>query len=115
LLAAGLDEAGLVSDHHQLGAVAGAKLNHRAVGVGLGRGLGDEQPLGDLLVGQSGGFWGVGIGDTVPELYQETYVTAAACFAATERVHRPGRDRRPQGPGRWGDVAYSSYWVGWVV
>ena len=29
----------------------------------------------------------MGIGDTVPERYQDTYVTAAACFAATERVH----------------------------
>ena len=36
---------------------------------------------------EAAGFWGVGIGDTVPERYQDTYVTAAACFAATERVH----------------------------
>src|SRR5882672_5137550 len=36
---------------------------------------------------EAAGFWGVGIGDTVPERYQNTYVTAAACFAATERVH----------------------------
>jgi hypothetical protein len=27
---------------------------------------------------EAAGFWGVGIGDTVPKLYQDTYVTAAA-------------------------------------
>lgn len=36
---------------------------------------------------ETAGFWGVGIGDTVPVRYQDTYVTATACFAATERVH----------------------------
>ena len=25
---------------------------------------------------EAAGFWGVGIGDTVPRLYQDTYVTA---------------------------------------
>ena len=36
---------------------------------------------------EAAGFWGLGMGDTVPKLYQDTYVTAAACFAATERLH----------------------------
>src|SRR5215472_6363044 len=35
---------------------------------------------------EGAGFWGLGMGDTVPKLYQDTYVTAAACFAATERL-----------------------------
>ncbi len=36
---------------------------------------------------EAAGFWGLGMGDTVPKLYQDTYVSAAACFAATERLH----------------------------
>jgi alkanesulfonate monooxygenase SsuD/methylene tetrahydromethanopterin reductase-like flavin-dependent oxidoreductase (luciferase family) len=36
---------------------------------------------------EAAGFWGLGMGDTVPKLYQDTYVTAAACFAATERLN----------------------------
>jgi len=36
---------------------------------------------------EAAGFWGLGMGDTVPKLYQDMYVTAAACFAATERLH----------------------------
>jgi alkanesulfonate monooxygenase SsuD/methylene tetrahydromethanopterin reductase-like flavin-dependent oxidoreductase (luciferase family) len=33
------------------------------------------------------GFWGMGLGDTVPRLYQDTYVTAGACFAATKTLN----------------------------
>ena len=36
---------------------------------------------------EAAGFWGLGTGDTVPKLYQDTYVTASACLAATEQLH----------------------------
>src|SRR5579864_3003631 len=36
---------------------------------------------------EAGGFWGLGMGDTVPKLYQDTYVTASACFAATKTLN----------------------------
>jgi alkanesulfonate monooxygenase SsuD/methylene tetrahydromethanopterin reductase-like flavin-dependent oxidoreductase (luciferase family) len=36
---------------------------------------------------EDGGFWGLGQGDTVPKLYQDTYVTATACFQATKTLH----------------------------
>jgi len=36
---------------------------------------------------EEAGFWGLGLGDTAPHLYQETYATAGACFAATDRLH----------------------------
>ena len=36
---------------------------------------------------EAAGFWGLGMGDTVPKLYQDTYVTAAACFAATSTLN----------------------------
>jgi alkanesulfonate monooxygenase SsuD/methylene tetrahydromethanopterin reductase-like flavin-dependent oxidoreductase (luciferase family) len=35
---------------------------------------------------EAAGFWGLGMGDTVPRLYQDTYVTASACFAATKTL-----------------------------
>jgi alkanesulfonate monooxygenase SsuD/methylene tetrahydromethanopterin reductase-like flavin-dependent oxidoreductase (luciferase family) len=35
---------------------------------------------------EAAGFWGLGMGDTVPALYQDTYVTTAACFAATKTL-----------------------------
>lgn len=35
---------------------------------------------------EAGGFWGLGLGDTAPHLYQDTYATAGACFQATERL-----------------------------
>src|SRR5262249_42819013 len=35
---------------------------------------------------EAAGFWGLGMGDTVPKLYQDTNVTAAAGFAASARL-----------------------------
>ena len=35
---------------------------------------------------EASGFWGFGISDTVPALYLDTYVTAGACFAATQTL-----------------------------
>lgn len=35
---------------------------------------------------EAGGFWGLGLGDTAPRLYQDTYATAGACLAATSRL-----------------------------
>jgi alkanesulfonate monooxygenase SsuD/methylene tetrahydromethanopterin reductase-like flavin-dependent oxidoreductase (luciferase family) len=32
---------------------------------------------------EAAGFWAIGLGDTAPRLYQDTYVTAAACLAST--------------------------------
>lgn len=36
---------------------------------------------------EAAGFWGLGLGDTVPALYQDTYVTAGACFGATKTLN----------------------------
>jgi alkanesulfonate monooxygenase SsuD/methylene tetrahydromethanopterin reductase-like flavin-dependent oxidoreductase (luciferase family) len=36
---------------------------------------------------EAGGFWGIGLGDTAPKLYQDTYATAGACFAATRTLN----------------------------
>jgi alkanesulfonate monooxygenase SsuD/methylene tetrahydromethanopterin reductase-like flavin-dependent oxidoreductase (luciferase family) len=36
---------------------------------------------------EAAGFWGIGLGDTAPRLYQDTYVTAGACLAATSSLH----------------------------
>jgi alkanesulfonate monooxygenase SsuD/methylene tetrahydromethanopterin reductase-like flavin-dependent oxidoreductase (luciferase family) len=36
---------------------------------------------------EAAGFWGLGLGDTVPALYQDTYVTAGACFQATRTLN----------------------------
>jgi alkanesulfonate monooxygenase SsuD/methylene tetrahydromethanopterin reductase-like flavin-dependent oxidoreductase (luciferase family) len=33
------------------------------------------------------GFWGLGLGDTVPGLYLDTYVTASACLRTTSTLH----------------------------
>jgi alkanesulfonate monooxygenase SsuD/methylene tetrahydromethanopterin reductase-like flavin-dependent oxidoreductase (luciferase family) len=35
---------------------------------------------------EKAGFWGLGMGDTVPKLYQDTYVTITECLAATEQL-----------------------------
>ena len=35
---------------------------------------------------ETSGFWGMGLGDTVPALYQDAYVTAALCLAATTNL-----------------------------
>ena len=43
---AGADEAGLVGEHHQLGPVAGAELDHRPAHVGLGRGRAHDRAAG---------------------------------------------------------------------
>jgi len=37
--------------------------------------------------GEAAGFWGVGIGDTVPERYQDTLRHGAACFARPSAWH----------------------------
>jgi hypothetical protein len=41
-----------VGDHHQLGAVPGGELGQQVADVGLHRRVADEQPFGDLDVGQ---------------------------------------------------------------
>jgi hypothetical protein len=49
---AGADQPGLVGDHHQLGAVVGAQLDHGAADMGPGGRLANHQLLGDLLVAE---------------------------------------------------------------
>jgi hypothetical protein len=51
---AGLDEAALACVDDELGAVAGAELEHRAADVGLGGVRADDELLGDLVVGEPG-------------------------------------------------------------
>jgi alkanesulfonate monooxygenase SsuD/methylene tetrahydromethanopterin reductase-like flavin-dependent oxidoreductase (luciferase family) len=36
---------------------------------------------------EAAGFWGLGLSDTAPKLYQDCYATAGACLAATDRLH----------------------------
>jgi alkanesulfonate monooxygenase SsuD/methylene tetrahydromethanopterin reductase-like flavin-dependent oxidoreductase (luciferase family) len=36
---------------------------------------------------EAAGCWGIGLGDTAPSLYQDTYVTASACLTATKQLH----------------------------
>lgn len=36
---------------------------------------------------EAASFWGFGLGDTAPRLYQDAYVTATACLEATARLH----------------------------
>jgi hypothetical protein len=47
------DQAGLVSEDDELGAVAGVEFGHGAADVGACGGGADEQPLGDLVVAQA--------------------------------------------------------------
>jgi membrane-associated protein len=47
------DQAALVSDHHELGAVPGTELGHHPAHVSLRRQRAEEQASGDLVVGQS--------------------------------------------------------------
>jgi hypothetical protein len=54
-LPAGADKPGLVGQDDRLDAVAQAQLGQDAADMGLHGRLGDEQPLGDLRVGQPGG------------------------------------------------------------
>src|SRR5688500_16473082 len=49
------DDAGLVSEHHELGAVTGLQLGEQSTHMSLGGGVGDEQSGGDLLVGLTTG------------------------------------------------------------
>ena len=48
----GGDEAGLVGDDDELGAISGIEFHHGAVDVGLGGGWADDEPLGDVVVGE---------------------------------------------------------------
>jgi len=45
----------LIGNHNQLGAVAGAELEHRAADVSPGGGWTDHEPRGDLVVGEAVG------------------------------------------------------------
>jgi 5,10-methylenetetrahydromethanopterin reductase len=36
---------------------------------------------------EAAGFWGLGLGDTAPRLYQDAYITAGACLSATCSLH----------------------------
>ncbi len=47
------DKAGLVGDHHELGAVPGTELGHDPAHMSLRRERAEEQASGDLVVGQS--------------------------------------------------------------
>jgi SAM-dependent methyltransferase len=67
----GPDEPGLVGQHDRLNAVAEAQLGQDPPDVGLDRGLGDEEPLGDLCVGHALG-------------YQQEHLM----LAVGQRVHR---------------------------
>src|SRR5690606_10012190 len=49
---AGAHEPRLVGEHDELGAVAGPQLGHGPADVGLGGHGADDEPLGDLVVGQ---------------------------------------------------------------
>ena len=53
--AARLDQAGLVGEDHRLDPVAQAELGQDPADMRLHGGLGDEQPAGDLGVGQAAG------------------------------------------------------------
>ncbi len=50
---AGSDEARLVGEYDELGAVTGTKLHHRTAYVRLGGRWTDDEPFGDFIVGQT--------------------------------------------------------------
>src|SRR5215211_213735 len=66
----GLDQAALVGDHDELGAVAGAELEQDAADVGLGGGGADDQPFGDLLVAEAGGDQGQHLAFALGQLFE---------------------------------------------
>jgi alkanesulfonate monooxygenase SsuD/methylene tetrahydromethanopterin reductase-like flavin-dependent oxidoreductase (luciferase family) len=45
-----------------------------------------EQEVAVAEACEAAGFWGVGLGDTAPQLYQDVYTTTAACLQATSGV-----------------------------
>lgn len=94
---AGAEHAAPVGDGDELGAAADAQFDHGAPDMGLRRGLGDDETVGDLLVRQAGTHQGQHLAFAFGEAVQEGHVGDAG--AAQTRVDQgPGQARGDQGP-----------------
>jgi alkanesulfonate monooxygenase SsuD/methylene tetrahydromethanopterin reductase-like flavin-dependent oxidoreductase (luciferase family) len=80
-------EVGFPSWHHRkhAGAARTSKETHVRLGV-INLTHSSRAAVRVAQATEAAGFWGLGMGDTVPKLYQDTYVTTAECFAATENL-----------------------------
>jgi peptidoglycan/LPS O-acetylase OafA/YrhL len=99
---AGTDQPGLVREDHELGPVADPELRHRPVHVGLGGERRQEEPFGDVVVGQAVGHQGQHLPFPVGEPVERQRVRQRPRFRLAEEpadqpARRPGGQQRVAG------------------